>query len=347
MNLAAVDRIAKALLYEGYMLYPYRASAVKNRQRFNFGVLYPHLYAEPAAEPWFSRAECIVNADALDSMEVRVRFLHLVQRTIYEPAPVLPSFVPALRPVERLEVDGESYQTWQEAVEREICIPKLLLGSLAAGPLQHTAEIPASYEETEIRNATQETVGSIVRTQRALKLLVELTAEPSGDNLHKLTVTVRNLTETQNVLDRDQALLHAAASVHIILGTQDGEFVSLLDPPQELRPLVETCQSAGGFPVLIGEAGQRDTMLFSPIILYDYPEIAAESAGDLFDATEIDEILSLRIMTLTDEEKREARGSDERARRILDRTDSLPQEQLMKLHGAVRGLRPVNQERAG
>ena len=103
----------------------------------------------------------------------------------------------------------------------------------------------------------------------------------------------------------------------------------------------EGCRNVGAWPVLAGDEGQRDTMLSSPIILYDYPQIAAESAGDLFDGTEIDEILLLRIMTLTDEEKREIRSSDERARQILERTDNMPVEQFMKLHGAIRGLRPL------
>jgi hydrogenase maturation protease len=96
--------------------------------------------------------------------------------------------------------------------------------------------------------------------------------------------------------------------------------------------------------VLVGEPGQRDTPLASPIILYDYPQIAPESAGDLFDGTEIDEILSLRILTLTDEEKQEIRESDERARQILERTESMPAEQFMKLHGAVRGMRPIKED---
>jgi len=84
--------------------------------------------------------------------------------------------------------------------------------------------------------------------------------------------------------------------------------------------------------------------LSSPIILYDYPQIAPESAGELFDSTEIDEILTLRILTLTDEEKREMRNLDDRGRRILERTETMPLEQLMKLHGAVRGLRTVVEE---
>jgi hydrogenase maturation protease len=81
-----------------------------------------------------------------------------------------------------------------------------------------------------------------------------------------------------------------------------------------------------------------DAMLSSPIILYDYPKIAPESAGALFDGTEIDEILTLRIMTLTDQEKMEMASTDERAKEILERTESMPPEQFMKLHGILRSL---------
>ncbi len=45
MNRALVDQIASAVLYEGYILYPYRPS-VKNRQRWTFGGLVPRAYSE-------------------------------------------------------------------------------------------------------------------------------------------------------------------------------------------------------------------------------------------------------------------------------------------------------------
>jgi hypothetical protein len=95
----------------------------------------------------------------------------------------------------------------------------------------------------------------------------------------------------------------------------------------------------GAWPVMAGEEGQRNLMLASPIILYDFPRIAPESPGDLFDGTEIDEILALRILTMTDAEKLEVRNGDDRARRILERTEMLPPEHFRKLHGALRGLR--------
>ena len=66
-----------------------------------------------------------------------------------------------------------------------------------------------------------------------------------------------------------------------------------------------------------------------------------KARGDLFDGTEIDEILALRILTLTEDEKREMRQGDDRARQILERTEALPEEQFLKLHGVLRGMRPM------
>jgi hydrogenase maturation protease len=157
---------------------------------------------------------------------------------------------------------------------------------------------------------------------------------------------VRNLTpyELPQRESRADALMHSFVSAHIILGAEGGRFVSQLDPPDELRNLSSECRNIGAWPVLVGEVGARDRMLSSPIILYDYPQIAPESPGSLFDGTEIDEILSLRILTMTDDEKQEMRQSDERARQILERTENMAPEQFMKLHGVLRGLRPLAEE---
>jgi hypothetical protein len=128
-----------------------------------------------------------------------------------------------------------------------------------------------------------------------------------------------------------------------LIGLENGAFVSLLEPPAELETEIRACAQDGVFPVLAGEAGDRSRLLCSPIILYDYPQVAPESAGDFFDGTEMDEMLALRVMTLTDEEKAEMRRGDPHARAILDRTETLPNEQLLKVHGAVRGLRRVTE----
>lgn len=329
MNLALVDQIAKAVLYEGYMLYPYRPSSVKNRQRWNFGVVYPRDYsqAQGGDEPSRMRTECLLAAKAGAILEVKVRFLHLGIRLVRVSTEARPSSLP----------DG-----WQEAVEREVSLLEFALGVAGREALKCAFKFPAQAHLPSQNDGQQNPVDL---QQEAVEGMVTVSGERVGEGLFKVSVEVQNVTPVGlQGADREVVLMQSLVSTHVILGVKDGEFVSLLEPPAELQELASTCQNLGVWPVLVGKPGQRDTMLASPIILYDYPQIAPESAGDLFDGTEIDEILSLRIMTLTDEEKREIRESDDRAREILDRTEAMPAEQFMKLHGAVRGLRPLRED---
>lgn len=99
--------------------------------------------------------------------------------------------------------------------------------------------------------------------------------------------------------ERRLAQRRAFASMHTIIEVLDGAFVSLIDPPQNLRELARSCANQGAWPVLVGKQGDTDAVLSSPIILYDYPEVAPQSPGDLFDGTEIDEILTLRILAMS------------------------------------------------
>ena len=352
MNLATVDVIAKAVLYEGYMLYPYRPSSVKNQQRWNFGVLCPRPYSEAqnGSEAWTMQTECLVEGDSSTTLDIRVRFLRLVARSIGElaqPVPDLPSEgLPEFRLVPRLEVAGRIYQSWQEAVERDVVVPTLGAGALVLAPVAHAFTLPAGTQHEALREVGGPVTAIIIREQAELRGSVEVTAERVRQGLYKLRVLVRNLTPLVGAqqVNREQALLSSLASTHTVLGVENGKFCSMTAPPDENREATATCENVGTWPVLVGEEGKYDTLLSSPIILYDYPQIAPESAGDLFDGTEIDEILSLRIMTLTDEEKREMRQSDDRARLMLERTETLPLEQLMKLHGVLRNIRPSNLE---
>jgi len=352
MNLATVDKIAKAVLYEGYMLYPYRPSSVKNQQRWNFGVLFPRSYSEAqnGSDAWTMQTECLVEGGSLTGLEVRVRFLQLVARSVGEPtmpaSELLPNEKPAFRPVERLAVNGRVYQPWQEAVEREITLPICNVEALMHAPLPESFTFPASEEFEYLRDGGGPIIGIVIREQSTLQGTLEIRSERVGEDLFKVSVSVRNPTlfaDAQNA-SRENALLSSLVSAHTILGLQNGKFVSLLAPPEQLSELTARCKNVGTWPVLVGEEGECDTVLSSPIILYDYPQIAPESAGDLFDGTEIDEILSLRIMTLTDDEKREMSQSDERARQMLERTETMPVEQFIKLHGVLRGLRPLKEE---
>jgi hypothetical protein len=136
------------------------------------------------------------------------------------------------------------------------------------------------------------------------------------------------------------------ASTHTILHASGGKFISLLDPDPQYIDVCKACRNLGTWPVLVGDKHklERDAMLSSPIILYDYPQIAPESAGDLFDSAEIDEILTLRVRSMTDEEKMEMRNIDEHGRRILERTEKLSPEQFMQMHGAMRDVRASHEE---
>jgi hypothetical protein len=350
MNLATIDKIAKAVLYEGYMLYPYRPSSVKNQQRWNFGVLCPQSYCEAQkdSEAWTMQTECLVEAGSQTTLEIRVRFLQLMARSVGEVnkplSELAPGAAPDFHPVERLALNGRVYQPWQEAIERELCLPAYHLEALSDKPRHEAFSFSAEKQFEYLLDAGGQTAGVIVRERRAICGAIEVAAERVEAGVVKVSVLIRNTTpfEVVPAPSRDEALLSSMASTHTVLGVRDGKFISQIAPPEEVSKIAATCKNVGTWPVLVGEEGQCDTLLSSPIILYDYPQIAPESTGDLFDGTEIDEILSLRIMTLTDDEKREMSQSDERARQMLERTETMPVEQLMKLHGVLRNLRQVD-----
>ncbi|MFZ3329091.1 MAG: hypothetical protein WA197_00555 [Candidatus Acidiferrales bacterium] len=352
MNAAMLDAIVKAVLYEGYMLYPYRPSAVKNRQRFNFGVVYPRVYsdAQRGTDAWTMQTEILVQGSDQTECLVRVRFLRMVARSIAKlrtPVSELTSITDAnIEMVERLEIGGRSFQSWQEAAEETIEVTEFNLAALAAQPMQWPFRLSSRQEREAIRDEHGLIVGIILRNKVRVAGKIELEAVHVEQDAYKLTTRILNDTQMEAFvpLTRDEALARSLVSAHTILEVRGGDFVSLVDPPEAYRSFASACQNVGTWPVLVGEEGQRDTMLSSPIILYDYPQIAPESPGDLFDGAEIDEILSLRILTLTDDEKQQMRQSDDRARHILERTEALPAEHFAKLHGALRGLRPATEE---
>ncbi len=351
MNRALVDRITGALLYEGYLLYPYRPS-VKNRHRWTFGGLYPPAYVakQCGSDASFMQTECLVRGRPAALLTVSVRFLQLVARRVGEfespPADWRAALKAPVRFVESLRLGEDVVHAWQEALEREVLLDAASLGDLAACPRQVEFGFGPEVDRESMRDAAGAIAGLIEREQKRISGAIDLSARAVGDDLFRVTVRIANETLLAGAAaaDRELALLHACVSTHTILATENGEFVSSLDPPDVLRDLAAGCQNIGTYPVLVGAQGESDTVLSSPIILYDYPEIAAESPGDLFDSTEIDEILTLRIMTLTDDEKRSMAALDDRGRALLERTEALARDQLMGLHGTIRELRP---ERGG
>lgn len=315
------EQVANAVLYEGYILYPYRPSSVKNQQRWNFGVVYPPGSAEGASA---MQTQCLAATTSRSAeLDVNVRFLHLVSRSIVT-----------------ADNCSAAYQPWQEAVERNVVLAGCRLEEMLTRPERREFLFPSGRTSDSIRDSEGRVTELMVREQECISGIVEVFAERVADDLVRITVSLQNITRRQAQGNRDGLLLESFVSAHKILTVRGAEFLSLTDPPKQHRELANECRNVGTWPVLAGEEGERNVMLSSPIILYDYPQIAPESAGDLCDGTEIDEILSLRILTLTDEEKREVRRTDEHGRRILERTENLQQEQWMKLHGVLRGLRP-------
>ena len=193
MNTKSVDAIANAVLYEGYMLYPYRPSSVKNRQRFNFGVLYPQSYSEAqiGSDAWSVQTECLVEGASFSAVEVRVRFLKLVDRSVRKLGTAR-----AIRRTEpqvsnqfiALEVDGKAFAPWQEAIECEVTVPACNLDALTAAPLEWKFEFPAKAKRKRNSCATRTArlVGAIVRRQESVQGIVEITAARAADGIFKV-----------------------------------------------------------------------------------------------------------------------------------------------------------------
>jgi hypothetical protein len=339
-HLEHARRVADAILYEGYLLYPYRGSAQKNQVRFQFGVLMPPAYceADPSENSAF-QTECLLEGADDAQVLVTVRFLQLQHRIVQE----VPADGGEPRDVPSLEVDGTEYTSWQEAAERQQQATATV-GALLGKDRNLEFHIGSGESTEDLTDAGGRRAGRLIRRWAALDGRIQLSAArvagPYGALRLRLRVENRADPEVPPGT-RDEALGHALIAAHALIGVPGGAFLSQTDPPEWAAAEVAACTNIGTWPVLAGPAECRDLILSSPVILYDHPEVAAESAGDLFDATEIDEILTLRTLALTDAEKREARATDPRAAQLMDRMDNMPPEMLERMHGAIRYLKSV------
>jgi len=324
MNLDAVRSIADAVLYEGYILYPYRASSQKNQSRWQFGVVMaPGYAATDPSERTYTQAECVLEHTGQPVVQVILRFLQVQRRT----------------------TEG-SGQGWDEAVEREIEITAEGAALLSDGVVEEFAIDGGEDREPLDEPGGPDGTGPryAVRRREPLAGAVSVRAiqVPGPWRAVRLQVRVENRTAVSPVPQRrEDALPSALIAAHTIISVSGGEFISMTDPPIWAQPAVAECQNEGGWPVLADPGGGRQVVLSSPIILYDHPELAAESPGELYDGTEIDEILTLRTLALSDEEKAEARATDPRAAALLDRVESMDAETMARLHGTIRSLRPT------
>jgi hypothetical protein len=319
VNLDAVRRVADAVLYEGYILYPYRASAQKNRSRWQFGVLMaPGYAAADPSERSFTQTECVLEHSGEPAVRIILRFLQVQRRTAGPRAPA-----------------------WDEAVEREVEFTAGGAELLGPGWVREFA-VPGGEDRD----------GPVTRRREPLTgaLSVRAAPVPGPWRAVRLRVRTENRTAARGPVPerREDALPSALVAAHLILSVSGGEFVSMTDPPMWAREAVAECENIAAWPVLAGPGPDgRQVMLSAPIILYDHPELAPESPGELYDGTEIDEILTLRTLALSDEEKLEARATDPRAAALIDRVDSMDAQTLARLHGTIRRAGPPRPARPG
>ncbi|MFJ7590962.1 hypothetical protein ACIQZO_27035 [Streptomyces sp. NPDC097617] len=340
---AVARQVADAVLLEGYVLYPYRASAAKNRLRWQFGVLVPPAWGRAHEEHVFQQTEILMEPRGAATLALELRFLHAQRRTV-EQAGDDGGFteVPELHLADRVLVPWD--EGAEERVEVTVPVAELLGDDGVTFPFRR----PARVDTEPVLDADGRTLGRLVRRTGEIegRLRLHATELPGAYRVLRLRAVVENTSPWTPPAgagpgDREAALPHSLVAAHLLLGLDHGSFLSMTDPPEWARQAVAACENRHTWPVLAGEPGRADVVLSSPIILEDHPAIAPESAGAMYDALEIDEILALRTAALTEQEKREARGTDARAAAVIDLADSMPPEVLERLHGAVRALREV------
>ena len=312
--------IADAVLYEGYLLYPYRATSAKNQSRWQFGVVGPPGASEAGiGENDSVSAQFLVDDDS--ELTLVVRFLQLQHRRVERDIGG-----GTFEPVDELTNGLQSWVTWDEAVERELSFGPFDLTDLEQ-PRTLGIDVAGGSESERVDG------GRLVRVRSGIQADLTIAVERDAD-LYRVNVAVRNTGAV--AADKDEAIATSLIGTHIIAEVVGGEFISLLEPPESATSAVSRLNQHRCFPVLAGRPGDADLLLISPIILYDHPEIAEQSEGALYDSTEIDEILTLRVMTMTDEEKAQARATDPLAAAIIDRCDSMSPEAMQQLHGILR-----------
>jgi hypothetical protein len=284
-----IEQIAEAILYEGYNLFPFRESALKNRKRFNFGIVSPKDWVEMRKdEAFFQQTECLIFSEERDfEVVIKSRFL---------------------------QVEDEA-DKWQKTLPREVKNKVYL---------------------TEVL-VTEKVISFVFETEnyfRKLEGQVKVSALEIDENLFKLKLILQNcseLSDNENLLP-EGILPVSFLSAHTILQVKNGKFISLLETPEEFEVHRKDTQNIGVFPVLVGDEKSQTWLLSSPIILYDFPEVSENSFANFFDGTEIDELMVLSILALTDEEKEEIRKTDGKAAGILEKIENANPQELMKLH---------------
>jgi hypothetical protein len=346
LTLSTLEALARTVLYEGYALYPYKRSAVKNTKPVLLGVVYPRDYADshpPAAS--FMQTECLLRATTAAELEFTVRFLHLRLTRLLEPATD-----GKYRPVPQLRIGERVWMAGWQALEREISPGRLMLSELSGPGVACTVGFADQKGKRRLSETGHSPAhrGLEVCSVAGLRGVVEATCRPveGHPEVFRLSVRIQNTTPVANaaLLSRDAIYAQSFLSTHTMLRVRGGEFISVCDPGEAWQPLVAECQNLHTWPVLVGR--DNAAMLSSPIVLYDHPQLAPQSHGDLFDGTEIEEALLLHAAVLTDEDKQEIAGGDETMQAMIERVARLTPDDIMKAHSVLREAEPIGRPRS-
>ena len=284
-----IEKIADAILYEGYNLFPFRKSSLKNQKRFNFGIVSPKCWAENRTNnAFFQQTEVLIFSKDRDfNISMKIRFL---------------------------QVEDKKYD-WQNVLPRSIEVNF------------NFAEILDTQHKKSFKFSSENNF-------RKIHGEIKTFATRIHKNLFKISLVLINKTESENSSE-NQILPSSFISAHSILQIGKGKFISLRETQKEFESPAGTCKNIGVFPVLAGEKNKQNSVLSSPIILYDFPEVSENSFADFFDGTEIDELMVLSILALSDAEQEEIRKTDEKAAKILDKLDKIDARDLLKLHASM------------
>jgi hypothetical protein len=332
--------IADAVMYEGFLLYPYTASARKNQLRWQFGVVVPRAAAAAGAgESCVQQTEILLEPEATPTVEVRVRFLHVITRQVEVCVEA------GFEPVESLEVEQRQHLSFDDTLEREV---DLHVRPIDTAQSMVAVTFEGRRDEEFLRDGAGNVCGRIVRQSWPLRGTLSVHCEPAAGASHayKLRVRLENESDVVAAPNRRSVLRTAFVAAHTLLHVTDGRFLSALDPPSGAAQAAALLRNEGTWPVLVGDKSdpQRSPLvLSSPIILYDFPAVAAKSDVAGFDGTEIDELLKLSVLGLSEAERAEARATDPRAKAIVERAEAFDAQAQRQLHAGALTLDPVTQ----
>jgi hypothetical protein len=170
---------------------------------------------------------------------------------------------------------------------------------------------------------------------------IRMAAQRFDERLARVTMCVHNTTPVPGGLDRATALGSSLLSTHVVARVAGARFLSPIDPPEHGAAAVMACAAVNTFPVL---ANDEDTVLLgAAIILPDHPQLAPESRGDLFDATEIEEALLLHVLALSDDARAQIAEHDPAVRAMVERAVAATPQDIVNLHGRTTLSDPAPQ----